>query len=162
MSARFIIIAVLALVGFFILAQGKLQTKTSPQPATQPVTKTPFPDTEKPTSSSAKGVIILQTPSKGEEIKSPLTVTGYVYGNNGTLTIKLKQKESGQYVTEEKQVKISGKSDNISFAEAIQFGLPAQPQPGILEIEYKDKSSKGMDDIISVEVSFPSDLGSGK
>lgn len=65
------------------------------------------------------------------------------------------------YVTEDKVVKITGKSDKIDFAETIQFGLPAMPQPGILEIEYKDASGKG-DDKISLEVNFPSDLGSGK
>lgn len=116
----------------------------------------------KNTISSAKGVIILKTPAKGEEIKSPLTVSGLVYGNNGTLTIKLKQKESNQYVTEDKIVKILGQSDNISFAESLQFGLPAMPQIGILEVEYKDSSGKGLDDKVSLEVNFPSDLGSGR
>lgn len=167
-----IILITVFVVGVLVFAfsQGMLQLpiKTSPKSTNQPAastnsTQSAFPNTDdNTTSSSAKGVIILQTPTKREEIKSPLTVSGLVYGNNGTLTIKLKQKESGQYVTEDKVVKISGKSDNISFAEAIQFGLPAQPQPGILEIEYKDKSSKGLDDKVSVEVSFPSDLGSGR
>lgn len=115
-----------------------------------------------PTPSVNKGVIQLKLPGSKQEITSPLTVSGLVYGNNGTLTIKLKQKESGQYVTEEKQVKIFGKSDNISFAQAIQFGLPVQPQTGILEIFYKDESGKGLDDKVSIEVEFPSDLGKGK
>lgn len=164
-----ITVAVIALL-VFAFSQDKLQisTKTPPQPTNQQTTYTnstqsAFPDTDgSTTSSSAKGVIIGKTPSKGEEIKSPLTVSGLVYGNNGTLTIKLKQKESGQYVTEDKVVKISGKSDNISFAEAIQFGLPAMPQTGILELEYKDASGKGLDDKVSIEVNFPSDLGSGR
>lgn len=137
----------------FAFSQGKLQIST----------QSVFPNTDgSTTSSSAKGVIIVKTPGRGEEIKSPLTVSGLVYGNNGTLTIKLKQKESSQYVTGDKIVKISGKSDNISFAEAIQFGLPAMPQAGILEVEYKDASGKGLDDKVSLEVNFPSDLGSGK
>lgn len=170
MSTRLIIITVLAVLGFLVLSQGKFQlpTKTPPQPTNQPTTFTnstqsAFPNTDANiTSSSAKGVIILQTPTRNEEIKSPLTISGLIYGNNGTLTIKLKQKESGQYVTEDKVVKISGKSDNISFAETIQFGLPAMPQTGILEVEYKDASAKGLDDKVSVEVNFPSDLGSGR
>lgn len=111
--------------------------------------------------STAKGVVIVKSPVKGEKIKSPLTVTGFVYGNNGTLTIKLKQKDSGQYVTEDKVVKIEGKSDQISFAESLQFGLPAMPQTGVLEIEYTDKSGKGLDDKVQIEVKFPSDLGKG-
>lgn len=111
--------------------------------------------------STAKGVVIVKTPTRGEEIKSPLTVSGFVYGNNGTLTIKLKQKISGQYVTEDKVVKIAGKSDQISFAESLQFGLPAMPQTGILEIEYKDESGKKLDDKVKIEVEFPSDLGKG-
>lgn len=160
----------LAAVLLFLLSQGKLQlsTKTNPQPANQQTTYTnstqsAFPDTDGSiTSSSAKGVIIVKTPGKNEEIKSPLTVSGLVYGNNGTLTIKLKQKTSGQYVTEDKVVKIFGKSDNISYAEAIQFGLPAMPQPGILELEYKDASGKGLDDKVSIDVNFPSDLGAGR
>lgn len=160
------IIAVLA----FVFSQTKLQNlaKTDSQPTNQPITsqsstQSAFPNTDiNTTSSSAKGVIIVKTPAKGEEIKSPLTVSGFVYGNNGTLTIKLKQKESGQYVTEDKVVKIEGKSDQISFAEAIQFGLPAMPQPGILEVEYKDASSKGLDDNVSIEINFPSDLSSGR
>lgn len=143
-----IAIAVFAGIGFFIF-KDKSPNNTPPEQ--------PIPNQK----AANKGVIIVKTPIKGEEIKSPLTISGLVYGNNGTLTIKLKQKESGQYVTEDKVVQIEGKSDNISFAEAIQFGLPVQPQPGVLEIEYKDKSGKGLDDKVSVEVNFPSDLGSG-
>lgn len=155
-----VVIATLALGAYFAYSN---QNKTNPtlQPALSP---TPLPSSKtstKATSSSAKGVVIVQSPAAGQEIRSPLTVTGFVYGNNGTLTIKLKQKESGQYVTEDKVVKISGKSDKISFAEAIQFGLPAQPQAGILEVEYKDASGKGLDDKVSIEIQFPSDLGSG-
>lgn len=111
--------------------------------------------------STAKGVVIVKSPTKGKEIRSPLTVTGFVYGNNGTLTIKLKQKISGQYVTEDKVVKIEGKSDQISFAESLQFGLPAMPQTGVLEIEYKDKNNQKLDDKVEIEVEFPSDLGKG-
>lgn len=162
-------VAVVALL-VFAFSQSKLQlpAKTPPQPAPQQTTSTnstqsAFPNTVgNTTSSSAKGVIIVKMPGKGEEIKPPLTVTGFVYGNNGTLTIKLKQKESGQYVTENKVVKISGKSDNIPFAETIQFGLPAMPQTGILEVEYKDASGKGLNDKVSIDVNFPSDLGSGR
>lgn len=143
------VIAILAVAGYFVF--GKNLT-----------TKSTINDAQNTTSSSAKGVIIVKTPSKGEEIKPPLTVTGFVYGNNGTLTIKLKQKDSGQYVTVDKIVKIFGKSDNISFAEGLQFGLPVMPQMGILEVEYKDASGKGLDDKVSIEVNFPSDLGSGR
>lgn len=163
-----LIIVTLAGVLFFILSRKQQSTiKPSSFPVNQQTnnqnsTQSTLPNNNSTTSSSAKGVIIVKTPVKDEEIKSPLTVSGFVYGNNGTLTIKLKQKESGQYVTEDKIVKISGKSDNISFAENLQFGLPAIPQPGILEVEYKDSSSKGLDDKVSIEVNFPSDLGSGR
>lgn len=166
-----IIISLILLAALvFIFSQGKLQlsTKTSPQPTKEPATSTTSSQSALPnlngdtTSSSAKGVIMVKTPTKGEEIKSPLTVSGFVYSNNGTLTIKLKQKESGQYVTEDKVVKISGKSDNISFAESLQFGLPVQPQPGILEIEFQDAGGGRLDDKVSIEVNFPSDLGPGR
>lgn len=164
---------VVALIGLFAYSKGLLKVPAQiSQPTTPATPATPLasasssqltlPAVEKQnTSSSAKGVVIVQSPKNGQEIKSPLTVTGFVYGNNGTLTIKLKQKESGQYVTQDKVVKIEGKSDQISFAEAIQFGLPAMPQSGVLEIGYKDKSGKGLDDRVEIEVEFPSDLGKG-
>ena len=152
----YVAVITIIVLGLFVVMQGKLQipTKPSPQPIIQPAASN--------ISSSAKGVVIVKTPLKQEEIKSPLTVTGFVYSNNGILTIKLKQKESNQYVTEDKIVKISGKSDQISFAETLQFGLPAMPQVGVLEIEYKDQSNKGLDDKVTIEVNFPSDLGSGR
>lgn len=137
-------------LGLFFISGGKIQPPNKNSKVSTPA------------SPSAKGVIMIQTPTKGQEIRPPLTVTGLVYGNNGTLTIKLKQKESGMYVTEDKVVKISGKSDNISFAEAMMFGLPAMPQPGILEVSYKDDSDQGLDDKVSIEVNFPSDLGRGE
>lgn len=160
MSAQLIIIGIIVIFLVFAFSQSKPQppAKLPVQSANQQINLA----SSTTTSSSAKGVIIVKTPAKGEEIKSPLTVTGFVYGNNGIITIKLKQKESGQYVTEDKVVKIEGKSDQISFAEAIQFGLPIIPQTGILEVEYKDASGKSLDDKVSLEVNFPSDLGPGK
>lgn len=163
-----VIIAVLVIlgIGLFVLSQGKLAPVPPPpeKPSPGEMPNLPSPAIQNPpvTSSSAKGVIMVQSPTKGQEIKPPLTVSGLVYGNMGTLTIKLKQKESGMYVTEDKVVKISGKSDNISFAEAIMFGLPAMPQEGILEIIYKDASGQGLDDKVEIVVNFPSDLGRGE
>ncbi|MBI4067051.1 hypothetical protein HY407_01605 [Candidatus Gottesmanbacteria bacterium] len=118
--------------------------------------------TDKTETSSPKGVIEVKDPKPGQEIYSPLTVIGTVYGNNGILTIKLKQKESGMYVTEDKVVNIKGLSDNITFAEAIQFGLPVQPQPGIIEVIFQDNSGQGLDDQVNLEIYFPSDLGKGE
>lgn len=160
--ALIIVTIILLALGFFVLSQNKAQPTNQQIPSTNS-TPSAFPNADgNTTSSSAKGVIIVKTPIKGEVIKSPLTVSGLVYGNNGTITIRLKQKESGTYVTEDKVIKISGQSDKITFAEAIQFGLPAIPQTGILEIEYKDASGKGLNDKVLIDVNFPSDLGSGR
>ncbi|MBI2022018.1 hypothetical protein HYS93_04050 [Candidatus Daviesbacteria bacterium] len=159
-------VILIAIIAGFLLSQDKLPfsntSKEQPKeqtPSAEKVSTAPQPDQA---SSSPKGVVIVQKPAKGEKITSPLTISGFVYGNNGTLTIKLKQKISGSYVTEDKVVKIQGKSDNISFAEAIQFGLPVQPQTGVLELIYKDNSGKGLDDKVEIEVEFPSDLGKGE
>lgn len=145
-------VVIILVIGFFVF----LQPKNKPADSVNSP-----PPNQAEMFSSAKGVVIVKSPNKGEKIKSPLTVTGFVYGNNGILTVKLKQKESGQYVTEDKIVKIEGISDKISFAETIQFGLPVMPQTGVLEIEYKDKSGKGLSDRVDIEVEFPSDLGKG-
>lgn len=162
-----LIIVVIAIFGLLALLLGRNRVQ-APQTAStagqeqqtpQPQTSSPSPDMTY--TSSAKGVVQVGSPTPSQEIRSPLTVTGFVYGDNGTLTIRLKQKESGVYVTEDKTVRISGASDQITFAEAIQFGLPAMPQPGILEVIYKDNSGKGLDDRVSLEVNFPTDLGSG-
>lgn len=154
-----VVVFIIALAGyFFSFSQNK----------SEPVQSTKVSESIKPTpidnnlgSGSAKGVVIVQKPAPSETITSPLTVSGFVFGNNGTLTIKLKQKISGQYVTEDKVVKISGLADKISFAEALQFGLPVEPQTGILEVIFKDNSGKGLDDKAEIEVQFPSDLGKG-
>ncbi len=162
-------VILVAIVAGYFLSQNQLPfsntSKEQPKEQISPqkkVTTTPQPDQSSSTSSSPKGVVIVQKPAKGENITSPLTISGFIYGNNGTLTIKLKQKESGSYVTEDKTVKIQGQSDKISFAEAIQFGLPVQPQTGVLELIYKDNSGKGLDDKVEIEVEFPSDLGKGE
>lgn len=159
-----IVVIVVAVIGLLAYSKGwiKVPASTTPPQANLPVTDKQEISSPAPIQSgSAKGVVIVKTPAKGEQIKSPLTVSGFVYGNNGTLTIKLKQKTSGQYVTDDKVVKISGKADKISFAEGLQFGLPVMPQTGVLEIEYKDKSGKGLDDKVAIEVEFPTDLGKG-
>lgn len=152
-----VVVLIIAFVGY-LFSQNK----------SGPVQSTKVSESVKPTSvdnnlgsGSAKGVVIVQKPAPSEKITSPLTVSGFVFGNNGTLTIKLKQKTSGQYVTEDKVVKISGKADKISFAEALQFGLPVEPQTGIVEVIFKDNSGKGLDDKAEIEVQFPSDLGKG-
>lgn len=152
-----VVIAVLALGAYFAYSN---QNKTIPasKPSPNPTKSAPVTQAN---SSSAKGVIMVQSPTAGQAIRSPLTVTGFVYGNQGTLTIKLKQSKSGMYVTEDKVIKIAGASDKITFAEAIQFGSPAEPQTGALEVLYKDESGKGLDDKVSIDVQFPSDLGSG-
>ncbi|TSC64621.1 MAG: hypothetical protein G01um1014106_46 [Parcubacteria group bacterium Gr01-1014_106] len=112
-------------------------------------------------SASAKGVIQLGTPPRGTVLSSPLQVTGFVYGNTGTLRIELKQKGSGVVVAS-KSAPIRGAADRIDFAESLLFALPAMPQPGILTVSYTDASGKGLDDAVSIEVAFPSDLGSGR
>lgn len=151
------LVLIIALVGY-LLSQNKSEPAQSVQ-VSESIKPTPIDNNLG--SGSAKGVVIIQKPAPSETITSPLTVSGFVFGNNGTLTIKLKQKISGQYVTEDKVVKISGKADKISFAEALQFGLPAEPQTGILEVIFKDNSGKGLDDKAEIEVKFPSDLGKG-
>lgn len=110
--------------------------------------------------SSAKGVVQLEQPAAGTTIQSPLTVSGFVYGNNGTITIELAQKDSGVVVAK-KTTAISGQADRITFAESLQFALPAVPQTGVITVTYTDKSGKGLDDTIAIPVAFPSDLGSG-
>lgn len=155
-----ILVIVVALAGLYFFTQRKPSAQKTETPATS---QTPAPKTENANlgQGSAKGVVIVQNPKPKQVITSPLTVSGVVYGNNGTLTIKLKQKESGEYVTEDKVAKISGKADKISFAEALQFGLPVQPQTGVLEVSFKDGSGQGLDDKAEIEVEFPSDLGKG-
>lgn len=154
-----VIALILLFLGVLLLRRDQLQqTVTGPQETSSPATQT---TTSVPTT-SAKGVVAIESPKPKEEITSPLTVTGFVWGNNGRLTIKLKQKESGQYVIEDKVVAISGAADKISFAEAIQFGLPVMPQAGILEVIFEDLSGQGLDDSVAVEVNFPSDLGRGE
>lgn len=156
-----VLIVAVVLAGVYFFTQNKSSVQKTETPA---ISQTPAPKTENTNlgQGSAKGVVIVQNPKPSQIITSPLTVSGLVYGNNGTLTIKLKQKESGQYVTEDKVVKISGSSDNITFAEALQFGLPVMPQTGILEVSFKDESGQGLDDNVSLEVEFPSDLGKGE
>ncbi len=115
---------------------------------------------ERPVAASAKGVIQLEAPQQDSKLVSPLQVSGFVYGNSGTVAIKLRQKESGVVVAEKTAV-IKGQADQISFAESLQFALPVVPQPGVLEVTFKDTSGKGLDDTVSIAVNFPSDLGSG-
>lgn len=132
---------------------------TRPAPAKPAPAATELEPAIQSMSASAKGVVQLASPAAGTTIESPLQVTGFVYGNNGTLTIELAQKESGVVVVQKKTA-ISGKADQIQFAESLLFALPAIPQPGILTVAYKD--AQGVrDDSVSIEVSFPSDLGSG-
>lgn len=159
-----VLVIVVALAGLYFFTQRKPSAQKTETPV---VYQTPSPKLKLSAnnnlgSGSAKGVVIVQKPMPSEKITSPLTVSGFVFGNNGTLTIKLKQKESGEYVTEDKVVKISGKADKISFAEALQFGLPVQPQTGVLEVSFKDGSGQGLDDKAEIEVEFPSDLGKGE
>lgn len=156
-----VLIIAVVLAGAYFFTQKKPSAQKTKTPV---ISQTPSPKTENTNlgQGSAKGVVIVQNPKPNQVITSPLTVSGLVYGNNGALTIKLKQKESGQYVTEDKIAKISGSSDNVVFAEAIQFGLPVMPQTGILEVSFKDESGQGLDDKVSLEVEFPSDLGKGE
>ena len=76
-------------------------------------------------------------------------MVGSVKAKKGTVTIKLSQTGSG----------VGSLSDNIQFAEAIMFGLPAIPQEGILEVSFKDESGQGLDDSVRIEIELPSDLG---
>lgn len=151
----FVVISSLVAVGYLYVVNS---TPTALAPTTQD--ESSGSAGEVPGASSAKGVVQLGQPLAGTEIRSPLQVTGFVYGNNGTLILTLKQKESGVTVAE-KQAKITGQADQIRFAESMQFALPVIPQPGILTAVYKDASGKGLDDSVSIEVSFPTDLGSG-
>lgn len=159
-----VVVAVIGLI-FLLLSQNRGQTpKSTPGTnQTQQPTKAPASTLSGDItySSSSKGVVQVESPTEGQEVQSPLTVTGFVYGNNGTLTIKLKQQESGVYVTQDKTVQITGSADKINFAEAIQFGLPAMPQIYILKIVFKDNSGQGLDDSVSVEVNPSGDLGAG-
>lgn len=164
-----VLAALLGFIAFFFLQGQEFQSATTPktQTATQSqetVDSKPLehPKTGKGPTSSAKGVVIVEAPTPYQEIRSPLLVTGFVYGNKGKLTIKLKQKESGAYVTEDKVINIAGKADKISFAEAIQFGLPVEPQVGVLELIFQDGSGQGLDDQVFLEVNFPGDLGKGE
>lgn len=157
MSIKLIATIVLVLIGGYFLLNRQ------PNPGVSTLSPRPTQtDIKSELTGTAKGVVIVQNPVPGATITSPLTISGFVYGNNGTITIRLKQKESGLYVTEDKVVKITGKSDKIDFAEAIQFGLPIEPQAGILEVIYKDDSGKGLYDKVEIEVEFPSDLGRGE
>lgn len=134
--------------------------RSAPETPAQPVPAAVQPEAEIETvNASAKGVIQLATPTDGSTIASPLQVTGFVYGNNGTLSIELAQAQSGVVVSE-KSAPISGEADQIQFAESLLFALPAIPQPGILTVTYDDADGV-LDDSVSLEVFFPSDLGSG-
>ena len=150
----FISIAVLVAVGY---AKYYNSPATSPAPASP----TELSGPAEGRASSAKGVIQLDTPEAKSDITSPLQVTGFVYGNNGTLTIQLAQKESGVVVAE-KTATIKGQADRLTFAESLQFALPAVPQPGVLTVTYEDNSGKGLTDNVSIQVAFPSDLSSGR
>ncbi len=140
--------------GFYI---GQSQTKSSVEsPATTESQSSQTRNNDPVT--SAKGVISVEKPAEGSEIGTPLLVIGSVKSNKGTVSIILSQKDSG-VVVGTKEAKIDGVSDNIQFAEAILFGLPAIPQEGILEVSFKDESGSGADDSVSLNVNFPSDLG---
>lgn len=143
------------IVGFYF---GQLQSK----PTTETSTTTTSTETKQPIkmtpTTSARGVLSVEKPAEGEEVETPLLVTGSVQAKKGTVIIKLSQKESG-VVVGEKKTTINGLSDKIQFAEAIQFGLPVIPQPGMLEVSFKDGSGKGLDDIVNLTINFPSDLG---
>lgn len=151
------LIAVVVLI--FIAGYFLLNNHSKPQNPT-PSQSVPI-DTKSELTGTAKGVIGISNPKPGQKITSPLTVTGIVYVKKGEITITLKQKESGSVVNKPKTVQINGSSDNIQFAEAIQFGLPTKPQPGILEVSFKDETGKNADDKVEIEVEFPSDLGKG-
>lgn len=156
MSIKLIAAVALILVGGYFLLNNQPKPQVS-APSPQPTPTNIRPEL----TGTAKGVIGISNPRPGQKITSPLTVTGVVYVKKGKLTITLKQKESGSVVTEPKTIQIDGSSDNIQFAETIQFGLPAKPQSGILEISFKDETGKNADDEVSIEVEFPSDLGKG-
>lgn len=156
MSVKLIAAIVLVLIGgYFLLNRQPSSQISTPSPQPTPA------DVKSQLTGTAKGVIGISNPKPGQEITSPLTVTGVVYVKKGKVTITLKQKESGSIVTEPKIIQINGASDNIQFAEAIQFGLPVEPLTGILEVSFKDETGAGADDKVSIEVEFPSDLGKG-
>ena len=132
-------------VGFYI---GQSQTKTPDKSPLTTESQSSQTKNDEPATSD-KGVISVERPAKGDEIGTPLLVVGSVKAKNGTVTIKLSQTGSG----------VGSLSDNIQFAEAIMFGLPAIPQEGILEVSFKDGSGQGLDDSVRIEIEFPSDLG---
>lgn len=151
---KLIVAVILILIGGYFLFNNQYKPQNiTPQPVVT--------DIKPNLTGTAKGVIGISNPKPGQKIISPLTVTGVVYVKKGEITITLKQKESGSVVSKPKTVQINGSSDNIQFAEAIQFGLPTKPQPGILEISFKDETGKDADDKVEIEVEFPSDLGKG-
>lgn len=153
------LIILLFVIGIYFLSQPSMQlSKIQDSSALQ----SPTPQVTKPPSGTAKGVVFLEKPSPKDKITSPLVVSGTVQSKKGKLTITLKQKESGSVVTQPKVVQIQGESVTNKFAETLQFGLPVKPQTGILEIDFKDESGKNADDKFTIEVEFPSDLGSGK
>ena len=141
-------------VGFYI---GQSQTKTPDKSPLTTESQSSQTKNDEPATSD-KGVISVERPAKGDEIGTPLLVVGSVKAKKGTVTIKLSQKDSG-VVVGTKEAKIDGLSDNIQFAEAIMFGLPAIPQEGILEVSFKDESGQGLDDSVRIEIELPSDLG---
>lgn len=153
LNFKILLAIILVIIGGFLLFSPKNNPAPTPTPSPVKSTINTSP------SGSAKGVVMVDSPVAGSEIKSPLIVSGFVYSKKGTLTITLKQKESGAIVTTPKIVKIQGQADKISFVEALQFGLPVKPQVGILELSFKDESGKGADDKFSIPVQFPSDLG---
>lgn len=130
-------------------------SNSTPTAAEQPASEPPGNG-----AASAKGVIQLSQPTAGQTIAALLQVAGFVYGNNGVLHIELSQKETGVVVASKDAV-IRGAADRIDFAESLLVALPAVPQAGILTVTYVDQSGKGLDDAVSIEVAFPSDLGSG-
>lgn len=132
-------------VGFYI---GQSQTKTPDKSPLTTESQSSQTKNDEPATSD-KGVISVERPAKGDEIGTPLLVVGSVKAKNGTVTIKLSQTGSG----------VGSLSDNIQFAEAIMFGLPAIPQEGILEVSFKDESGQGLDDSVRIEIELPSDLG---
>ena len=132
-------------VGFYI---GQSQTKTPDKSPLTTESQSSQTKNDEPATSD-KGVISVERPAKGDEIGTPLLVVGSVKAKKGTVTIKLSQTGSG----------VGSLSDNIQFAEAIMFGLPAIPQEGILEVSFKDGSGQGLDDSVRIEIEFPSDLG---
>ncbi|MBI3260970.1 hypothetical protein HYZ64_01185 [Candidatus Berkelbacteria bacterium] len=115
-------------------------------------------------SGSAKGVLVVRKPQPKDNVVHPMLVAGAVQnkkGAKGTLTIELKQKESGVVVAS-KTAEIDGLSDSITFNETLQVALPAVPQDGELIVTFKDASGQGLEDTVTVPVYFPSDLERGR